>query len=258
MKQAFAFLLLVSLLILSACGSKHSPETTTVSDSVSQTQVPQVEVNKGKPANSTLGNISSYDGASVEDASVLYRTRDSYSLENLALDAAKADLMQTLSMPQTLLVRRYTVWDCADDGDCVYYVVHIDASYVVESGERLSAGYFCDIGIDKSTQQPFDASDRIDEVTEKYSLFLSECTQDQKALDESDPIRAAEKIALSRLKYPDQGKVVSSQIVEEESDYLQIEVLCSGLNDYEMQIPCVYTVYLTRNNGSLFEISAGE
>ncbi|MBQ7545477.1 MAG: hypothetical protein IJT41_00735 [Clostridia bacterium] len=255
MKQAVVCILIATLLVvLSACGSAVREDTT--SQSVSDAMQDQTQLHTGVSANSTLGSISTYDGASVEDASVLYRTRDSYQYEEIALRAAKQEYMQTLSIPQSLLVRRYTLWNCSDDGKCVYYEIHIDGSYLVESGERISSGHFCAVGVRKADQSVLDASDLIDDTADRYSVFLSENNSDTLQLEETDPIRAAEKIALQRLKHPDQGKILSSVIVNEQPESIQIEVLCSGINDYRMQIPGVYTVYLARNAGKLYEIAA--
>ena len=247
-------MLIAAILLLTACGSVVREDT--AAQSASEPVQEQTELHTGISANSTLGNISTYDGASVEDASVLYRTKDSYQYESIALQAAKEEYLQTLSIPQSLLVRRFTLWNCSDDGECVYYEIHIDGSYLVESGERISSGYFCAVGVKKADQSTFDAADLIDDAADRYSVFLTDNHSDASALEETDPIRAAEKIALQRLKHPDQGKILSTAMIDEQPESIQVEVMCSGLNDYQMRIPGVYTVYLARNAGKLYEIAA--
>ena len=258
MKKALLFCLILVFLLLSGCGAptRDAPVTERAEHVSEPETVQQVEYN-GTPANDTLGKVTAReDGMLVEDASVLYRTEDSYRFEPAALEAARDSFEKTLSAPQTLELQRATVWDCADDSESVYYSVHLDGSYIVESGERISSGYFCDVGIRKSDGAAFDAGQQISRIVDAYSVFRPQVEGTDEAIEDTDPIRAAEKIALSRLKNPEQGRLISSAIVGEDADVLQIEALCSGVNDYDMQIPCVYTVYLQRGEDTLYEWSA--
>ncbi|MBQ7542874.1 MAG: hypothetical protein IJT44_11350 [Clostridia bacterium] len=254
MKRIVLPLVFILLFLLSSCGTGADTATTTAeTDETSKSAVTE-PTRKGKPANDSIDTKTEIDGITVRDMSVLYRTEDSYVFENAAFSSALSSFRGSVSMPDTLKVLNASVFNCADNGEAVFYSFSLKGTYTVESGEQITSGYSCDVGVQKSDSLAFDASEQIDDVVDAYSLFVLPEDDDKPAVQSGvDPVESAEQIAVSRLKNKEQATVVSSEIVAEFSDTLQIEVLCRGVNDYGMEIPDIYTVYLRKTGDSFAE-----
>ena len=251
-----ALLLAGICLLLAACGAPidAAPSQSALAEQTAET-VQQSDPRAGLSASESFGTAAVSDGVRVQDNSVLYRTADSYRLEPNALDAAKAAFLESLSSPDNLQITQAMLWDCADDGDNTYYSVYLMGVYQIESGEKLDRGFFYDVGVRKADGSAFDSSDRLEEVLETYSIFrqIPESADDLPAADADDALEFAKQTAYSRLKNAKTGEIQSAAVVETDAQTQQIEVLGFGENGYGMQIPCVYTVYVSTQDGKIFE-----
>lgn len=221
------------------------------------TSVPAVNKTYGQ----TLSQIQSVQ---VLDTAQAYRTEDSYRLEQKAVEAAKAMFCAELYDPSSFNVLNSNVWNCVDDGENVYYSIYIKASYTVESGETMQSGFFGDVGVRKADETAFDAADTIDAVTERYDPFREE-KRNHAPFADTDFEQAARTIALQRLKYPDSASQTVVRFIgesdaspAENAGYRQYDVFCEAKNDYGMQIPCFYSVYLRSADGKISEVDPAE
>ena len=236
----------------------------TTEAAAAKTTVPAEPVTEKKSAaNKTYGKSKSkVQDAAVLDTAVDYRTTDSYRFEAQAVAAARNMLCETLFAPQTLNVKSANVWNCVDDGENVYYSVHMDVSYKVESGDQIERGYFCDVGVCKADGSAFDAADSLDSVVEKYSVY-TEYPRDKSAeiQDGSEAEQyenAAAEIAGKHLKFPDTAKFISVTAAAQDEAYRQYDVQYEAANDYGMRVSCLYSAYLVRRDGRIFEVDPTE
>ena len=259
MKKSFALFLFAAFLILAGCGQVVSDnvETTSASAETTQTSEP-AERDDVLSANESNGKTRITDDVPVADESVRYRTADSERLEPVAVRDAEDQLRRSCADPDSLQITDASVFDCADDGDSVYYRIHFVASRVVYSGERLESGYFYDVGVRKADETAFDASETIDDVIDAYSIFRPAARSEPIPFDPADAEAfesAARQIASSRFKNASTGKVLSVKQRENESDRTASvwDVLCEGENDYGMTLQDVCTLYLRSRNGQIVE-----
>lgn len=264
MKKAILLFLCLAVLFLTACGKPSDVTDTTAATAAaeSQTHEPFTAEDRAS-ANDTYGQTGLSAGLSVRDESVLYRTQDSYRYEAIAVRAAADMLRGSLAQPDSLQIADSVVSACADDGACVYYDVSFSYSYAVASGERVDSGGLYSVGVRKEDETAFDASDRIRGVIRQYSVFRNDdsLTSYTPDADEKDAFTAAAgKIALSHLKDPASGKVLS---VSQQSGFFDpslsvFDVFCEGTNDFDMRIPQVYTAYLVSDDGIITEVNPSD
>lgn len=260
MRKAVPLFLLVSVFLFSACGR---PAETNVSETLESSAVTQIQepitAEYRLSANDTYGKSGMAEDILVRDESVCYRTEDSYRLEPIAVQAALEMLRGSLIQPDSLQIKDCVVSGCADDGDCTYYDVSFSVSYTVGSGERIDSGEMYSVGVRKSDETSFDASESIGSVRKQYSIFRMDKSLTTYTSDgtENDVYRfGAGKIALSHLKHPKSGKVlsVSERDGVSSGTLFVYDVLCEGENDFSLRIPDVYTAYLNYDNGKIVEI----
>ena len=267
----------LALLCLSACGNSaaspnepitlfppHSEQQTSAAAEVQTTRnaYDQTETAQTRlaSANDTYGETKTLDAVGkTKDASLTCRTSDSYAFEEDAAAAAKALFAETLLSPDSLSVTNTQILDCADDGDCVYYRVYMDAAYRVQTGEQMRRGVFQSVGIRKSDRLSFDASEQMRDVLEKYSAFAQEMRGSSVPVQSGEPdyAQAAQEIARKQLKEPSTGTVLHCERNDAQSERCACEaydVQCEGVNSYRMRIPDVYTVYMVYENDSIQQI----
>ena len=250
MKKALLLFLCACLLTLSACGSTEQVSTTASEPRTESRVLEPVTLEDVLSANDDYGAVSDADGVSVIDASVQYRTEDSFRLEAIAVRFAQNAVRESLTDPDSLEISDCSVWNCVDDGTTAYYTIHLNASYLVGPGEQIERGFFYDVGVHKSDETAFDAADAIDAALDACSIYQQ--TARNAVLDASSSAPdafedAAKQIAQMRLKDAASGKVLSAKLRAEESDEtLSVwDVLCEGQNDFGMKLKDVYTVYLS-------------
>ncbi len=264
MKKAFSLFVCLALLFLTACGSgsqggDNPPSETdaAIQPSESFTAEPRLS------ANDTYGDSRSSGSVPVRDESVQFRTKDSYALEPIAVDAAEKMLRDSLSQPDSLQIRDCVVSGCADDGECVYYDVSFFYSYSVAFDQQLDDGSAYAVGVRKQDKSPFDASENIRRVRKAYSIYQKPEYGHTVPSGEKDTqafSSAAEEFALSHLKKAQNGSVLSSKERPDLSGqaYSVWEVLCEGENDFGMRIPEVYTVFLARSEAGFVEVDPAD
>ena len=246
-----------------ACGKQASdpPEKITLFPPHTASTAAESTVSSGRDSaslvNKTYGTAARDDAAGVvTDYSKTFRTDDSYALESVALQKARQMFAGTISMPETLKLTDVKVIECADDGECVYYRFYLQARYRVETGEEIRRKDFLIVGVRKSDQSAFDASDALRGIMIRYSIYKD--TVSDSLASTTDPQDAAVQIALRQLKDPDTGRVVQAVFRDDLSDlsFLPVyDVVCVGRNDYDMEIPCCCTVYLQQINGGFRQIT---
>lgn len=224
----------------------HS-EAQSVSEVVSE---PLTSVNK------TYGKTQKdADFGTVRDVVPNYRTADSYAFEQEALSAAEKQVAATISLPETMTVTNAQIVDSADDGDNVYYRVYLRIAYRVETGEEIERSAFCNIGVHKAEGTAFDATQSMRSVTRAYSIFTETVLHTR--VPGNDFSAAAKEIALAQLKAPKSGRFVQAEYREDASEdgvYVVYDVVCVGQNDFDMEIPCTYTVYMAAENGYIQQL----
>lgn len=261
------------LLLLPACRKAEDPaepitlfppQTTAQSTNSAQVSVPP-DSTPAPAANKTYGQtLSQIQSVPVLDTAEVYRTQDSYRLEQKAVQAAKEMFCAALYDPSTFTVRDSNLWNCVDDGENVYYSVYMKASYTVESGETIQSGFFGDVGIHKSDESAFDAADTIDDAVERYAAFR-ETTRSHTPFESADYEHAAKTIASERLKYPDSAVEMAVQYrgihdagTTDSVQYRQYDVFCQAENDYGMRIPSCYSVYLRSDGEKILEVDPAQ
>lgn len=263
MKKAIALFLFAFLLLLSACGSGGETESTSLAETVLSTETEEpITAEDVLSANDFYGRSDTVEGIRVRDESVCFRTDDSRRLQSAAIRAALEKLRASVTNPDSLAINDCIVFNCADDGECTYYEISCAFSHVVASGDRISSdSSFC-IGVRKSDKSTFDASEQIDGVLEKYSIFTN---AERKAVaesgsDEQSFFAAAKRIAQDRMKVGNTGKVLSAEKHVSASDETVSvwDVLCEGENSFGMRVPDIYTVYLRFENGRILEIDPAD
>ena len=261
MKKTILIAALLMLLFLPACGNtEQSAEPITLFPPVTVTEraetTAKVQETSVPTVNKTYGQSNTQiQSVDVLDSAEMYRTEDSYRLEQKAVEAARDMFCADLFAPSTFTVLDSNLWNCVDDGQSVYYSVYIKASYTVESGDTATSGFFGDIGIRKSDESSFDAADTIDSVVDKYSAF-QDVVRNHAPIAGDDFESAVRTIATERLKFAKSASDFVVQYVDsaDTESYRQYDVICRAQNSYGMRIPCKYSVYLLSTNGSIVEI----
>lgn len=261
MKKTIFVAALLSLLFLASCQkTEDSAEPITLFPAVTATEAAEttakIEESSVPTVNKTYGQtLSQMQSVDVLDTAEVYRTEDSYRFEQKAADAAQNQFCAELYDPSTFKVLDCNVWNCVDDGQSVYYSIYIKASYSVESGDTATSGFFADIGIRKSDETSFDATDTIDSVVDQYSAFR-DVPRTHAPIAGEDFESAAKRIATERLKRPATASEFVVQFIPQ-TDTVQVrryDVFCEAQNDFEMCIPCRYSVYLESKDGEIVEI----
>ena len=267
MKRLIAFVCTAALIfLLPACGQKEQvpEEPITLFPVQDEQTAPDALVSSGQDAaklvNKSYGQMKTDDRlGTVRDASATFRTADSYALESVAYAAAKTMFAATVSQPDTLYISDAQVFDCADDGACVYYRVYLHAAYRVETGEEIRRTSFLNVGVRKDDKTAFDASEQMREVLRKYSVFTD--TLSDLTVPTTDWSDAAAEIACARLKYPDKGRVVETMRRDDlcdEPSLVVYDAVCAGVNDFDKEILCSYTVYMTREDGQIRQVDPAQ
>ena len=240
MKKLILLLVAVTFLMsMFACSKKEEKEPVTLfpqgSENDSQTEdAPTVKVNDTyEKVLFEITEVDSSQKVQVVDNSLDYRTTDSYRYEKTATDEAVRKLSEATEKYSSVKIEGINVFDCMDDGESVYYSFSISHSYTVESGGRINNIFYCDVGVKKSDETVFDASDIVFNVKNGYSVFVKRTEKnstDEVLCDgEDESIKEAVKaFATKRLKKPEIARIFS--VTEIENGIY--EVICSGENSY--------------------------
>ncbi len=213
-----------------------------------QSTLPAVTVNDSYGQTHTLSSAEP-----VRDASVQYRTEDSYRFEAAAVEHARQLYRQSVSVPESLHISDMQVEDCADDGSAVYYSIYLEGDYRLLSGEPMSRGVFYDLGVRKQSGEVFDASADIDEVLRSYSLLAEE--QKELSIRAQDAQSALDALVPRLCKDPRGTKVLSVTPTDQQQVYA---IVCEGVNTYGLHIRETRNVELLQDGERWFLRSAPE
>ena len=235
--RRFIFLLLAVCLcaVFAACGKMEPAPQEPITLFVSHPETEPEETTAARIcANDTYGEthtLSDPDARGVLDTSYLFRTKDSYRFEPTAVEHARELYRQTVRIPDSLRIKDMSVWDCADDGDAVYYSIYLNGEYAIQSGELIERGAFYDLGVRKDTGEIFEVAD-LPVILEKYSLLQPQDAELSDTASAEDEALSA--MAKKLLKDPQETRILSLTEVQDRAHVYTI--LCEGVNSYGIPI----------------------